>query len=183
MTVGADKRPRDDAADAHPLHGKLIRDVAPLVQLLDWHNLFVGGDLKHAIGRGIDDGRTCLDVPCTERVDDGRSGRDDIAQRRAPNAALELGDELAWKAVRERRKRAIEHQAHELPVPRYRILSRRPLRHAAERGQRHGRGRHLRKSHDPREAESGQRRNLELNRSRDIAERVAALVAVDRGVG
>ena len=53
----ADERPRDDAADAEALAHELVRDLARAVQLRHGHDRLVRGDLKHAVGRRVDDQR------------------------------------------------------------------------------------------------------------------------------
>jgi hypothetical protein len=72
----------------------------------------------------------------SQRLDDGGARRDDVADGRAPDPALVLGDEVRGKAVGERRKRPIEDDPHHLPVAGHRVLARGRLRHASVRRER-----------------------------------------------
>ena len=100
-------------------------------------DVFVRGDLEHAVGRRVDDRRAGPHVLGPELVDDRRAGRDRVAERRRGRcAARTRAITLGGKAVGKRRKRPVEHQPHQLPVPGHRVLAGRRLRHAAERAER-----------------------------------------------
>ena len=102
-----------------------------------------------------------------------------VAQRPAADAALELGDELRREAVREHRERPIEHEAHHLPVAGDRVLAGRGLRHPPEGPDAAlGIERSPTVEDDAVETEATQVGNAERNRRGDVAEGVAALIAV-----
>ena len=106
-----------------------------------------------------------------------------VAERRAADAAFELGDQLGGKAVREDGKRPVEDQPHQLPVPGHRILARRRLRHPAEGAERRaGRAAPPSSTTRPRPSERsvGSASGTAVG---DVAERVAAAIAVTIGVG
>ena len=90
----ADERPRDDAADAEPIADELEGDLAAAIQLRDRHDVFVRGNLKHAVGRRVDDRRAGAHVLRAELVDDRRAGRRLVARTPPADAALELGDDV-----------------------------------------------------------------------------------------
>ena len=109
------------------------RDVVDAVLLFDGNDVLVRGDLKHAVGRGVDDRLARAHVFGAEVVDDFRARRGVIAKRAAADALLERVDQLLREPVREHGKRAIEHDAHHLPVSRDRVLPLRRFGHAADR--------------------------------------------------
>src|SRR6185369_1068280 len=85
-----------------------------------------------AVRRRVDDRTPRAHVLRAELVDDRGAGGGIVAERPAPDAALELGDHVSRKTVREGREGALEHDAGELPVAGDRILPGRALAHAAE---------------------------------------------------
>ena len=179
----ADERPRDHAPQAQALDANVVGRLAPLVELRHGHDAFVRGDLEHAVGGRVDDREAGLHVLGTELVDDRGARRDHVADRLAADARLELLDHLLGKAVREGRERAIEDDAHQLPVPRHRVLARRALRHASESRRRRRHRRAALQRDQPRHAHRGERWNVQGNGGGDVAERVAALVLVQCGIG
>jgi hypothetical protein len=125
-------------------------------------------------------------VPRTELVDDRRPGGGLVADDTAAGTARELGEEAGVEAVRKYRKRPIQHDTHHLPMAGNRVLAGRGLRHAAGGGfePRANGGRLCRtEPRDTIEAERAQRRQGERHRVGDVAERVAAVIAVGCGVG
>ncbi len=100
----------------------------------------------------------------------------------AAGAAGELGDHGRGKPVGKHRKRPLEHDAHQLPVAGDRVLAGRRFGHASD-----GRARPIdRGAGDRRDApqtEGAQRRDRQPHARRNVAERVAALVAIRRRVG
>jgi hypothetical protein len=68
----ADKRASDDTADAEALSDQAKGDLARAVQLVDRHDVLVGGNLKHAVGRRIHNERTRTHVLGAKLVDDRR---------------------------------------------------------------------------------------------------------------
>ncbi len=116
-------------------------------------------------------------------VDDGSTRSGLVAQRPASNPTLELGHQRGGEPVRENRERAIENEPGHLPVTGHRILARRTLAHSTERTVRR-RIRAIAGEHtDPPETQPGKRWQADGDLSRDVAQRVAALVIVVRGVG
>ena len=85
----ADERPRDDAADAEPLADELVRDLTGAIQLGHRDDVFVRGDLEHAVGRRVDDERAGPHVLRAELVDDLRARRGLVAEDAASRAARE----------------------------------------------------------------------------------------------
>ena len=77
----------------------------------------------------------------------------------------------------------LEHEAHQFPVPGHRVLARRDLGHAAERAERRAAGAAGPRAARSREMPSAlQVRDAERHLGRDVAEGVAAFVAVGRRV-
>src|SRR5262249_28910678 len=160
-----------------------VRDLADAIQLLDRDDVFVRRDLKDAVGRRVDDRKTGAHVLGAELVDDDRAGRRVVAERPASDAPLELGDDVCWKAVWKRWERVIEDDPRDLPVTGDRVLSRRPLGHASERAKGRIDPWHALDSRDARQAERTERRELQPDRARDVADRVAAAIAILVRVG
>ena len=127
----ADERPCDDAANTRPARREIERRFADSVLLRDRDHVFMRGDLKHAVGRRIDDRLAGPHVLGAEPVDDLGAGGDHVAQGAAANAPLELGDELRRKPGRKRRKWPVQHDAHHLPVSGDGILAGRHFGHPA----------------------------------------------------
>ena len=91
----ADERPRDDAADAHAARRRARRrsrrcDRAPAIGI----DVFVRGDLEHAVGRRVDDRLARAHVLGAEPLDDLGARGGDVAERAATDAPLELGDHV-----------------------------------------------------------------------------------------
>ena len=94
----------------------VTRDFADAVDLVNVHHAFVRRDLEHAVGRGIDDHRTGAKVFPAQFLHDFRPGSSLVTQGSAPNAALEFRYKISRKAMREKRKRFFQMDAHHLPV-------------------------------------------------------------------
>ena len=129
----ADERPRDHAPESQSANGEVIRRVAPFVELGHRHNGLVRGDLKHAVGRGVDDRKPGRHVLGAQVIDDRGTRGHHIADRRAANARFEGLDQFRGEPLRKGRERALEHNPHQLPMAGDRILAGRSFRHAAER--------------------------------------------------
>ena len=147
-------------------------------------------NLKHAVGRRVDDRRAGAHVLGAEFIDDLRPGCHHVPDGRPADPAFELRDGLPRETVRERGERTIEHDAHKLPVTGHRILARRCLRHAAERGawcaaslSAETRTRAVRNIGDAIQTQRSKRGHAERHGGRDVTEGVAAFVAVRGGVG
>src|SRR6185436_2385379 len=88
----ADRRPRDDAADAHAAADEIERDLADAVLLGDGDDVLVRGDLKDAVGRRVDNRLARPYVLRPEAIDDLSARGHDVAERGAADAPLELRD-------------------------------------------------------------------------------------------
>ena len=64
-------------------------------------DVLVRGDLEHAVGRRVDDRPAGAHVLGAEPIDDLGARRDDVAERAAADAPLELGDDVRRKTRRE----------------------------------------------------------------------------------
>ena len=101
----------------------------------------------------------------------------------APDARLEWLHDVGRKAIRKDRKRTIEDEPHQLPVPGDGILARRRFGHPSERRARRRLGLNAVDKCHSSQSETAERREAKWNLPRDVAERVAALVAVGGRVG
>ena len=101
----------------------------------------------------------------------------------AADAPLEFVHDFRRKAVREKRERLVEMNAHHFPMAGGGVLSRRSQGAAAERRQGRGVGRKSGEGLDVAEAEAARLGSRRPTAARDIAQRVAAGVAVGGGVG
>ncbi len=130
------ERPGNDAADTHSPSNDVERDAAHPVELVDGNHGFMRRDLEDGVRRGVDDRRASPHVFRTERVDDGGARCDGVADRRAADPGFELTDDFRRKPSRKGREGMLEHDAHHFPVAGDGVLSRRGLRHSAERAAR-----------------------------------------------
>ena len=74
--------------EAETGHGEVVGDLAPLVELRHRDDVFVRGDLEHAVGGGVDNRIAGLDVARAELVDHGGAGRHDVANRGTADALV-----------------------------------------------------------------------------------------------
>jgi hypothetical protein len=139
-------------------------------------------DLKDAVGRRVNNRPAGRDVLGAELIENRGTRGDDVAEHRAADAPFELSDQLRRKAVGECWERAIEHHPHQLPMTGNRIFAGGLFRQSAKRRERGRRRGHFRKRDDPGDAERGKRGDVETNGTREVAERVAAVVAVLAGI-
>jgi hypothetical protein len=118
----------------------------------------------------------------TQIVDDLRAGGRAVAKHRALGQLGKLVEDGPREAVREHRKRLVQHDAHHLPVARHRIFAGGRFGHPSDgrtRSIRLGYGANGRYSRQP---ERSQRCQAQRNLPGDITERIAAPIAVGRGV-
>ena len=127
----ADKRARDDAADAVFALQDAARDAADVPQLRRRHDGLVRSDLKDAVGRGVDDQLAGADVLRPQPLDDLRAGSDAVADRAHARLALKFVDHFLGKAVWIGRKGLLKRQARQLPVAGRGVLARGALQHRA----------------------------------------------------
>src|SRR2546425_6635125 len=126
------ERPRNYAAHAVRTVEQFPRDFAHPVELGDRDDVFVRGDLKHAVARGVDNWKARAHVLIAELFDDfGTRGRL-VPKRLQANLPLKFRDDLARKTVRINGKRAVEPYAGHLPMARCGVFSRRVCRGLAE---------------------------------------------------
>ena len=92
----------DDAAHAVLALQHLAGDLAIAVQLMHRHKLLVGGDLKHAVGAGVDDEGILLHGLLAVVLQHLRAGVGLVAEDFVAGLFLELVDEAVREAVRGR---------------------------------------------------------------------------------
>src|SRR5260221_7000048 len=129
----ADERPRDYPANCVLAGEQPTRRLAHTIQLVEWDHFFVRRQLKDAVGGGVENRLAGAQMLGAELLDDRGAGRWLIAKCTATDRRFEPLDELGRKAVRIGWQRAVERDAHELPVPRRAVLPRRRLIQPAER--------------------------------------------------
>src|SRR5450759_4076463 len=117
--VGA--RHAGERARDHPPYGvgaaqDAARYLAPAVQLGYGHNVLVTGDLEDGIGRRVHDRPAARHMLVAELVDDAGARGREVAEHPAADGPCERLHHVRRKAVRVRRKRAFEDDAHHLPV-------------------------------------------------------------------
>ena len=130
--VGAHVGARDDAGHAVVAGEDLAGDAAVLVELLHGHEVLVGGDLEHAVGRGVDDEVAGLELLLAIVLDDLGARVGLVAKHAAPGLALELLDDLGWKAVGVGGEALGRDDARHLPVAHGGVLAGRLLAQAGE---------------------------------------------------
>ena len=179
----AHEGPRD-----HPTHlirptQKRARGFADFIQLPERDDFFVRGHLEDAVGGSVDDGRAGAHVLRAQLFDDFRAGGGLIAQRAAGDAALELVHDFARESMRVERERLVQVDARHFPMAGGGVLAGRGQGAAAERSGRLGGGRQSGQRFDVAEAQAAQVGQAQRALARDVAERVAAGIAVRGGVG
>ena len=180
----AEERPRDHPPDGVLAGEDLARDAAGLVQLLERDRLLVRGDLEDRVGARVDDPLARFLVFLAELLDDLRPAGGHVADDAVAGAVHERVDHLVGEAVRVGRHRLRRDDAHQLPVAGRRVLAARALEQTAGDGRRARLRRAALERLDVPEPERLQRRQVETaHGTRDVAERVRALVAVVAGVG
>ena len=97
--------------------------LAMAVQLLHGHNRFMGSDLEHAVGRGVDDQLAGGDVLLAVVLDDLGAGIGQITQRAPPGSSFKLCHDLPGEALGISGHSLLGDHARQLPVPHGGILS------------------------------------------------------------
>ena len=105
-----------------------------------------------------------------------------VADGAAPHPALEFVHDFGRKSVREKRKRLGEMDADHFPVTGGGVLARRSERALPIRSYGFGGGCEPRERFDVGESPTAQVRQFQRTPARDVAERVAAHIAVGRGI-
>ena len=106
----------DDAAHAVLAPQHLAGDLAVTVQLMHRHKLLVGGDLKHAVGAGVDDEGILLHGLLAVVLQHLCTGVGLVAEDFVAGLFLELVDEAVREAVREGGQRLGADDTGDLPV-------------------------------------------------------------------
>ncbi len=140
------------------------------------------GDLKNAVGGGVDNGRAGAHVLRAQFFDNFRAGCRFVSQCAPADAPLELIHNLAREAMRIKRKRLFQMDPRHFPVAGGRIFSRRGQRASAICAGGERRGVEICEGLDVGEPEAAQIRQAQAAQARDVAERVTAHVAVIGGV-
>ena len=179
----AGEGPRDHAAHFVRSAQDLARGLAHLVELPERDDFFVRGDLEDAVGGGVDDRRAGAHVLVAEFLDDLGAGGGLVAERAAAGAAFEFAHDVGREAVRVERKRLGEMDADHLPVAGGGVLAGRGERALAVGAGGGGGGGDAGERLDVAEAQARQVRQLDAADARDVAQRVAARVAILRGIG
>src|SRR5580692_5868926 len=91
--------PGDHAAHFIRPDQHFARDFAHAVKLGDGNYVFMRGNLKNAVARGVNDREARSNVFLAQLFDDFRSGSRLVADRLAADGAFELLDQFAWKPV------------------------------------------------------------------------------------
>ena len=128
----AGKGARDDAAHAVGTVEHVPRDFAHAVKFGDRNHLFVRGDLKNAVARGVHDREPGAHMLGAQLFQNFRAAGGLISERRASDGALEPLDQFARKSVRVNGKGAVEPDAGHLPMPGSGVLAGRARRAFAE---------------------------------------------------
>ena len=141
----ADKRAGDDPADVVAAGGqRLAGQLAQGIETLQAEGLLMAGDLKHRIGRGVEDGLAAAHVLLAQLIEDLGAGRVTVAQKTWQLGATDQRlQQLGRKAVLVSGEVAPieEHgRARHLPVARRGILARGDLLGVAIGGLRHHAG-------------------------------------------
>jgi hypothetical protein len=177
-----------ERARDHPAHGvlaghHLTRGLARRVELRLREHVDVRRELKHRVGRRVEDDLAGLEVVRAPVLDDLGAAVGLVAAEAQAGRLLDPLDHLGREAVRIGRQRMIRDHAHQLPVPGGRLLAGTERMEAAM-DHRVLRGRHSLDRDDVAEPEAAERREIEpANPFGDVSERVRAGVAVVRGVG
>ena len=112
----AHERPRDDTADAVFAGEQFARLGADLVEFFHRDDGLVGGDLEHAVGRGVDDQRAGAGVLLAIIADDLGAGIGLVAQHLVAGFGRESVQQLLRETVREGGQRLGAEQAGDLPM-------------------------------------------------------------------
>ena len=176
------KRARDHAPHLQLAAEHAARDFAAAVQLLQRHNRLVRRDLEDAVGGGVDDQLAGAQVLLPQLVEDRRAGGGLVAQRAAADRLLEGIQKRAREPVRERRERAPELHAGDLPVPGGRVLSGRNLPELAIAARGHTICAAEADPVDMGKPQLHQMGNMRMARADDVTQRVRSGVAICGGI-
>jgi hypothetical protein len=142
----------------------------------------VRGDLEHAVGARVDDRRARGEVLGAVALDHLGAARDHVAEVRPAGGRVEGVHHLGREALDDLERRGRD-QAHELPVPRDRVLAGAHLAHAAVGALGLVDGLDLGDAGDVAQAERGEVREVERAGAHGVVQRVRAGVAEGLGVG
>jgi hypothetical protein len=94
----------------------LSRDGTNIVEAIDPDDLFVRGDLENRIGRRVEDRFAGADMLGAEFLKNGRAALRIVTDELHTGISLDRADEFVGKTV-EGRKRFVENNASNFPVP------------------------------------------------------------------
>src|SRR2546426_11331181 len=111
-----DEGPRDDPSHLIFANELRARDFAPAIEYFEWHDLFVGGDLKDAVGRRVNNRPSGSHMLFAKFFDDlgPRSGF--VAQGAAADCSFKRLDHTRRKTIWISRERVRGDDAAHLPV-------------------------------------------------------------------
>ena len=178
----AGERPRDHAAHLVRSAQNLARGLAHLVQFPERDHFLMRGDLEDAVGRRVDDRRAGAHVLLAQFLDDLGAGGGLVAERPAADAAFELAHHLGREAVRVQRERLGEVNADHFPMAGGGVFAGRSQGAVAVSAGGRGGGSDAGERLDVAEAEARKVGQLHAANAGDVAQRVAARVAILRGV-
>src|SRR6266705_1201027 len=172
------ERPRDHSPDAMRPVQQFPRDFAHTVKFGDGNNVFVRGNLKYAVARGVHDRFSRSYVFFAQLLDDFRSRCRLVSNRFPADQFFKLFDQIFGKSVLVNRKRLLQPRSRHFPVSGRRIFSWRARRSFPVCSQRRrGRG-HVSQRRDIRESQAHEIRYIQRPRLRDMPKRGPSGVAV-----
>src|SRR5438105_2121189 len=160
------------------------RQFARTIQLSERNHMLVRRNLKHRIGRRVNDPPAGADVLVAKTLNDVRSTTYDVANHAASCVAREIVDHLLRETIWKSRKRLLEMNPGDLPVTGRTVFTGRRRTHPSPRTRGISAPRYARQRFDvaePQALELGERETAA--RARQIPESVATGVAVPNGVG
>ena len=131
------KGTRDNSAHSVFVHKHFTRLATYVVKLSRGDDRLVGGYLKYAVGRGVENKRTRSQMLLSEIGNHLSARIGQIAQHASSAKLCEPVNDIGWESVGEGWKSAVRYLSRYLPVPDSRILTLGCLGHSrAERGRR-----------------------------------------------
>jgi len=177
------ERPGDDPPHRVLPHQEPTSDAAPLVEPVHRRHVAVRGHLEDAVSRCVDDRAAGPKMLLAESLDDlgARSGH--VTENSAPYRRLESPYERCRESVGVGGEGCLNHEPHQLPVPRGGVLPRGPLTETPPKALRLVRGRDPEDIGDIAQAKRAQvgQRQAPDGAGR-VPEGVRALIAIGMGV-
>ncbi len=173
----------------HPADPPFVADLpgaqAHFIKVGQRHDLLVGRDLQHAVGRSVDDGKAAAHVLGAELGDDlGPRGGLVPQDAGRPGPPFEIVKQFAGKPLGKKRERPIQNDAHQFPMAGDGVLAPRSFRHAPPGSPRRRRGGHAAHGNDVSQPKLLQVRQFQPAATfGDVAQGVRADIAVFGGIG